>query len=196
MIIQHQDRKLSIAAEQVAERVREVVAQALELNVEDVTMDSSLLGLGGESLDLLDMAFRLEKEYRIQFPRNNVLERAASHFGEEALVVDGVVTDLGLRMLLRGMPEIDPQKLKPGLKAIDVDRMITVGSFVRITLRLLEAKADLPRECTKCRGTLVESEVMPEFVCSGCGEIVPLPSGDEILLGDLIRLFEASQVDS
>ena len=91
------------------------------------------------------MAFMLEKEYRIQFPRADILERAAQHFREEDLVVSGVVTPLGLEMLRRGMPELDPTKFRPGLKAIDVVKMISVGSFARITVRLLEAKAEAPR---------------------------------------------------
>jgi len=93
------------------------------------------------------------------------------------------------------MPELNPSVVKPGLRALDVAQMITVGSFVRITQRLLEAKANFNQQCPKCGGKLVESDVMPEFECSQCGEVVPLPSGDEILLKDLIALFEDTQVD-
>jgi hypothetical protein len=103
------------------------------------------------------------------------------------------VTDLGLKLLLKGMPEIDPAKVKPGLMAIDVAKMITVGSFVRITQRLLEAKAQFPRTCPKCGASMHESDTMPEFECGNCGNIVPLPSGDDILLQDLISLAEQTQ---
>jgi acyl carrier protein len=164
------------------------VAEALELELEEVQLSHSLYELGAESLDLLDMAFMLEKEYQIQFPRNDILERAASYFGEETLVQDGVVTALGLKLLEKGMPELDRSAIRPGLKAFDVAKMITVGSFVRITVRLLEAKAAFSRICPKCGGTLEESSFMPEFVCGNCGESLPLPSGDEILLQDLIDL--------
>ena len=44
--------------------------------------------------------------------------------------------------------------------------------------------------CPDCGGTLVESEAMPEFECESCGKIVPVPSGDEILMQDLIELHE------
>jgi hypothetical protein len=85
--------------------------------------------------------------------------------------------------------------LKPGLKDLDVAKMIQVGSFVRITLRLLEAKAAHPRTCAKCGGELVESDIMPEFECSGCGDIVPVPSGDDILLADLVGLYQSVRGD-
>jgi acyl carrier protein len=183
----------AIDAEAVTQRVREVVADSLEKDVAEVKLDSSFFELGAESLDLLDMAFALEKEYQIQFPRTDILERASARFGEENLVAGGVVTDLGLKLLVKGMPELDPERIKPGLKAIEVAKMITVGSFVRITLRLLEAKAEFPRACPKCGGVLQESDTMPEFECPDCHTVVPLPSGDDVLLQDVVSLWEENR---
>lgn len=174
----------------VALRVREVVAESLELELEEAQLSDSLYELGAESLDLLDMAFMLEKEYQIQFPRTDILERATAHFGEEALVRDGIVTEMGLKLLEKGMPELDPAVLKPGLEAMDVAKMITVESFARITIRLLQAKSELSDVCEVCGGKLEESSFMPELVCANCEAIVPLPSGDEILLNDLLVLAQ------
>jgi acyl carrier protein len=176
--------------EEVTLKVREVVAESLELELDEVQLSRSLFELGAESLDMLDMAFMLEKEYQIQFPRTDILERATAYFGEEALVKGGLVTDMGLKLLEKGMPELDKSVLKRGLKAIDVAQMISVESFVRITIRLLEAKATFPTECPNCGGKLQESSFMPEFVCADCKETVPLPSGDEILMQDLIDLAQ------
>jgi acyl carrier protein len=178
------------ASDEVVLRVRTLTAQNLELEPEEVQLDSSFFELGAESLDLLDVAFALESEYRISFPRTDILERATEHFGEEALVKDGLVTDLGLQLLREGMPELNPELIKPGLRDEDVARNITVGSFARITQRLIDAKAAFPRTCPECQGTLVESETLPEFECSSCGKIVPVPSGDEVLMQDLVDLHE------
>ena len=174
-------------------RVRQIVARALELDIEDVRMESSLFALGAESLDLVDMAFMIEAEYQIQFPRTDFLERASEHIDAEELVVNGVITERGLELLRLGMPELDPAVIKPGLRDIDFAQMITVESFARITQRLLDAKAEFPRECPHCGGNLIESRVMPEFNCSSCEETVPLPSGDEILLKDLLQLYQQVQ---
>jgi acyl carrier protein len=181
------------AADDVDAAVRRVVARSLDLREDDVRMESSLLDLGAESLDMLDMAFMLEREYRIQFPQTDILERADKHFGKDALANNGVVTELGLQLLRIGMPEIPPDVVKPGLRDIDVVKMITVQSFARITRRLLEAKAQFPRTCGECGGDLVESETMPEFECAGCQHIVPVPNGDDILLRDLIALHAVVQ---
>jgi acyl carrier protein len=181
------------ALPEVALRVREIVAESLEHGVDEVHLDSSLFALGAESLDMVDMAFTLENEYQIQFPRTDILERLTQSLDASELVDDGVITDLGLDLLRKGMPELDPDVIKPGLRDIDVAQMITVGSFARITQRLLDAKTELSRDCPKCAGTLVESEVMPEFECPDCGGYVPLPSGDEILLTDLMELYREAQ---
>jgi acyl carrier protein len=165
------------------------VAKALDLKPEKVTLSSSLQDdLGAESLDYLDIAFQLERNFNVQFPRADLLQRASDHFGEDALVKDGVVTDLGLSLLRKGMPEVDPGRFRPGLRAIEVASMFTVWTFVRVLDRLLAAKEQMPRQCPKCGSELAESPNLPEFVCSGCGEVVPLPSGDAILFQDLLEL--------
>ncbi len=178
------------ATDAVVLKVRTLTAETLELSLDDVQVDSSFFELGAESLDLLDMAFALESEYGIAFPRTDILERAGGHFGEDALVQDGVVTELGLHLLRVGMPELDPELIKPGLRDIDVAKAINVGSFARITQRLIDAKAAFPRVCEACGGELKEAESLPEFVCAGCGAIVPVPSGDDILMQDLIELHD------
>src|SRR4051812_15049436 len=116
------------ASDEVALRVRTLVAENLELELDEVQLTSSFFDLGAESLDLLDVAFSLESEYRISFPRTDILERATEHFGEDALVQEGLVTDLGLQLLREGMPELDPNLIKPGLRDVDVAKNITVGS--------------------------------------------------------------------
>jgi acyl carrier protein len=181
----------ALSADSVAQKVRMVVAKSLDIDPERVQLSASLVDeLGAQSLDMLDMAFMLEREFRISFPRTDILERAVAHFGEETLVRDGVVTAFGLRLLRRGMPELDATRLQPGLPAADVVRMVTVQTFVRIVLRLLEAKQQFPRECPVCRVAAEESDVMPELVCPMCGAVRPFPSGDETLLQDLIALAD------
>lgn len=179
----------AVTREEVEQKVVAAVARALDLDPRKVTLSSSLTEeLGAESLDFLDIAFTLEREFNVQLPRLDILQRATEHFGEETLVNNGVVTERGLELLRRGMPEIDPERFRPGIKATEVAAMFNVGTFVRILLRLLEAKRELSRECPRCGGTMVESAATPELVCESCDESVPLPTGDEILLRDIVAL--------
>src|SRR4051812_14765402 len=102
-----------VASDKVERKVLEVIARAMDQPLANVKPSSSLeLDLGAQSLDYLDIAFSLEREFRIQFPRADFLERASNHFGEENLVKDGVISDFGLKLLAQGMPEMDQSALK------------------------------------------------------------------------------------
>jgi acyl carrier protein len=181
------------SGDDVERRVLEVIARAMDRPVSEVTPTSSLEDdLGAQSLDYLDIAFSLEREFRIQFPRDDFLQRASKHFGEENLEKDGVVTDLGLSLLAKGMPEIDPARLTPGLKIVDLRRMFVVGTFVRVVKQLLQAKAEMDRTCPTCGTEMKESTSLPEFVCPACGAAVPLPSGNEVLFQHLLGVAEAA----
>lgn len=176
-----------MTTDDVEKRVLEVIARAMDRPVSEVRPESSLeVDLGAESLDYLDIAFSLEREFRIQFPRADFMQRAGDHFGEENLVRDGVITDLGLRLLGRGMPELDAAKLKPGLKVTEVRKMFMVATFIRVVKQLLEAKEKMDRTCPDCGAQMNESPSLPEFVCPNCGKSVPLPSGDDILFDHVV----------
>jgi acyl carrier protein len=182
----------NLVGDDVERRVLEVIAKAMDMPVSEVKPNSSLeLDLGAESLDYLDIAFSLEREFRIQFPRADFMQRAGDHFGEENLVKNGVITELGLRLLGRGMPELDPAQLKPGLKVTEVRKMFVVATFIRVVKQLLEAKAQMDRSCPSCGTTMNESPSLPELICPSCGKSVPLPSGDDVLFDHVIGLEAA-----
>jgi acyl carrier protein len=178
-----------ISKEDVERRVLEVIAKAMDRPVFEIQPNTTLEGdLGAQSLDYLDIAFSLEREFRIQFPRADFLQRASDHFGEENLVQNGVITPLGLRLLATGMPELDASKLRPGLRITEVRQMFVVATFIRVVLQLLESKAQLDRKCPKCGAEMTESPTLPEFLCATCGNSVPLPSGDEILFQRVLEV--------
>jgi len=179
----------SCSVDDVEGRVVAVIARAMDVPVSEVSPSSSLeADLGAQSLDFLDIAFSLEREFRIQFPRTDFLQRAGDHFGEENLVKDGVVTPFGLKLLALGMPEIDPEQLKPGLKITDLQKMFTVATFIRVVRQLLESKTAMDRTCPNCKAEMVESSALPEFVCNACRTVVPVPSGDEVLFRHLLTV--------
>jgi acyl carrier protein len=178
----------------VESRVVVVIARAMERPVSDVSLSSSLEeDLGAQSLDFLDIAFSLEREFRIQFPRTDFLQRASDHFGEANLVKDGVVTPFGLQLLALGMPEIDPAKFKPGLRVTELQKMFTVATFIRVARQLLESKAGMDRRCPNCKAELTESSALPEFVCNACQTVVPVPSGDEVLFLHLLAVEQQAK---
>ncbi len=129
----------------IYEKVKESVVEALGLDEEEVKPNALLFDdLGAESLDLLDIVFRLEKEFGIKIPRGGIQADALSAEGEnlkdEDLVIDGVLTPLGIEKLKEAMPEIDPSRLTEGFRADDIATLFTVQTFVTITKKLVEEK--------------------------------------------------------
>lgn len=129
----------------IYEKVKESVVEALGVDDDEVTPDAVLFDdLGAESLDLLDIVFRLEKEFSIKIPRGGIQADALSGEGEnlkeEDLVQDGVLTPLGIEKLKIAMPEVDPSRITEGFRVDDIATLFTVQTFVSITKKLLEEK--------------------------------------------------------
>jgi acyl carrier protein len=164
-----------------------VIARAMDCPVSSVSPSSSLeADLGAQSLDFLDIAFSLEREFRIRFPRTDFLQRASDHFGEDNLLKDGIVTPFGLQLLTLGMPEIDSARLKPGLSVTELQKMFTVATFIRVVRELLASKAAMNRNCPNCKTEMTEVSGLPEFICGACQTVVPVPSGDQVLFEHLL----------
>jgi acyl carrier protein len=174
----------AISEPEVRRKVIAAVAQALDLPESEVTPDASLEEeLGAESLDFLDLAFMLERELQVRLPRLNLLQRAEERYGEGSLIQDGAVTGRGLALLAERMPEVRPERLRPGLRVSEIGRLVTAETFVRVVMELLAHKAALlASPCPECGGRLEASAVAPELTCGGCGATLPLPAGDEVLI--------------
>jgi acyl carrier protein len=129
----------------IYDKVKESIVEALGVDDEEVTPNAVLFDdLGAESLDLLDIVFRLEKEFGIKIPRGGIQAEALSSDGEnlkeEDLVNDGVLTPLGIEKLKEAMPEVDPSRITDGFRSDDIPTLFTVQTFVSITKKLIEEK--------------------------------------------------------
>ena len=97
--------------EEVFEKVRESLVDALGVDDDEVTPEATLVGdLGAESIDFLDIVFRLEKSFDIKIPRGEL-------FPEDILtntdyVVDGKINAEGLSELKKRMPFADLNKFE------------------------------------------------------------------------------------
>ena len=97
--------------EEVFEKVRAALVDALGVDDEEVTPDATLVGdLGAESIDFLDIVFRLEKSFDIKIPRGEL-------FPEDILtntdyVADGKINPEGLAELKKRMPFADLSKFE------------------------------------------------------------------------------------
>lgn len=125
---------------QIAAKVQNAIAEALGLDDDEVEADARLMeDLGAESLDFLDIVFRLERAFDIKIPRGGI-EAQAQGSEDAPYEVDGVLTDLGRERLAQAMPEVPAEDFKPGLKASEIPTLFRVATFTRLVVTLLEEK--------------------------------------------------------
>lgn len=123
------------------DRVRTIVAEALYLDKAEVTPDASLMkDLGAESIDFLDIIFRLEKEFNIKIPKGDVEKRARGSLTDAEFAVGGVIQPKGLSALKASMPEIDPGEFHDKLNIRDIPGLFTVATFDRMVREQLVGK--------------------------------------------------------
>ena len=129
--------------QEIYEKVKEAIVEALGVDAADVQPHSVLFDdLGAESLDLLDIVFRLEKTFGIKIPRGGIEQDvlAAEGIKEDDVVVDGALTSLGAEKLRERMPEIDQAKIFEGFRIDDIPTLFTVQTFVTIVKQQLANK--------------------------------------------------------
>jgi acyl carrier protein len=116
----------------VSEVVCQIVAEALGRPVADVRLDSNLMDdLGAESLDFLDIVFKLERRFNVQITRGEMERAARGDMGEDEFAPGGVVSEAGLVRLRELMPEAKA-RIVPGLRPVLIIGLFSVQTFVNI----------------------------------------------------------------
>jgi acyl carrier protein len=112
-------------------RVAGVLAQCLGVDEDDVIPSATLQGdLGAESIDFLDIVFRLEREFGIKIPRGELFPD--SILGSQTdLVQEGRVTDQGMVELRSRMPYADLADFERDRRLSAVADLFTVELVVR-----------------------------------------------------------------
>ena len=116
--------------EEVFEKVQEALMDALGVDDDEVTREATMVGdLGAESIDFLDIVFRLEKAFEIEIPRSEL-------FPEDILtnadyVQDGKVTAEGVEELKKRMPFADLSKFEANPAVQDFGNLLTVNDLCR-----------------------------------------------------------------
>src|SRR5262249_9905409 len=93
--------------EEIYARISTTLVEALNVEEEEIKPQAKLQGdLGAESIDFLDIVFRLEREFSIRIPRGELFPESIFH-GDPDFVQDGRVTQEGLAELRTRMPFAD-----------------------------------------------------------------------------------------
>jgi acyl carrier protein len=115
--------------------VAETIADALGCDVAEVRADASLIeDLGAESIDFLDMVFRLEREFKVKIPRGKIVENARGELSEAAFEQKGIVTETGLAQLKSYLSEVPDARFRTPLKVKDIPRLFTPETFCKLVI--------------------------------------------------------------
>jgi len=123
-------------------KVAETMADALGCDVEDIKPDVSLIeGLDAESIDFLDMVFRLERAFKVKIPRGKIVENARGDLPESEFEQNGIVTEKGLAQLKAYLSEVPAERFKTPMKVADIPRLFTPETFCKL---VIQAQRDAP----------------------------------------------------
>lgn len=115
---------------EVFEKVKTALVDALGVDDEDVTPTATMVGdLGAESIDFLDIVFRLEKAFNIEIPRSELFPDDV--LTNASYVSDGKVTPEGIVELKRRMPFADLSKFEMNPVVQDFGNLLTVNDLCR-----------------------------------------------------------------
>src|SRR4030067_2185399 len=95
---------MAMSRDEILQQVQEVLVDALGVDDDEVTVTATLMGdLGAESIDFLDIVFRLEKAFGIKIPRDELFP-AETLIPDAELIHNGKLTEKGLAELRQRMP--------------------------------------------------------------------------------------------
>jgi len=123
-------------------KVADTIADALGCDLDEVKRDSSLINdLGAESIDFLDLVFRLERAFKIKIPRGKIVEDSRGTLSEAEFEQKGVVTDRGLAQLRTFLAEVPADRFRTPLKVAEIPRLFTAETFCKLVIRAQRATA-------------------------------------------------------
>ena len=116
--------------QQITDRVEDALVQALGASRSELTPETSLAAdLEAESIDFLDIVFRLEKEFGIEVARGELFPQELLR--DPAMVANGTLTDAGVDALRQRFAFTDLSALQPGAAVDDLmNDLLTVGLIV------------------------------------------------------------------
>jgi acyl carrier protein len=124
-----------VSRDEILEKVRETLVDALSVDEDEVREDVTLTGdLGAESIDYLDIVFRLEKAFNIKIPQEELLPREI--LSNADYVENRKLNPAGLQALKASMPHADLTEFEQDPDIDKISDVFTVGSIVNF----IEAK--------------------------------------------------------
>jgi acyl carrier protein len=121
---------MAMSRDEIYGEVQKVLVDALGVDDDEISNEATLMGdLGAESIDFLDIVFRLEKAFGIKIPREELFP-AESLMNNPEFVSNGKLTEVGLRELREKMPHTNLAGFEDDPDINKLGDLFTVGAIV------------------------------------------------------------------
>lgn len=126
----------AMTRDEIEVKIRELLVDVLAVDEHEVTPEARLTkDLGAESIDFLDIVFRLEQAFGIKINQGELFPQSIAQ--DQKFVKDGKVTDEGIALLKERLPHADFSGLGPSPAVRDVAEIFTVGALIKFIERRL-----------------------------------------------------------
>lgn len=116
--------------------VAKTIADALGMDEDEVELKHSLIeDLDAESIDFLDLVFRLERAFKMKIPRGKIVEDARGDMPESEFEQNGMVSVAGMARLRTFLSEVPEERFPSPLKSADIPRLFTTETFCKLVVR-------------------------------------------------------------
>ena len=123
-------------------KIAEIIAAALPCEIERVKLEASLIDdLGAQSIDFLDIVFRLERAFKVKLPRGKIIEDARGNLSQVEFEQGGLVSPAGLERLKLFLSEVPAGRFASPLKVADIPRLFTTETFCKMVVRQQQTTA-------------------------------------------------------
>lgn len=126
--------------QEVLQKVKDILTDALGVDEGEVAEEASLVAdLGAESIDFLDIIFRLEKTFNIKIPRGDLFPEDL--LSDESYVQEGKLTPQGLKVLKEKVPYVNLSEFEKNPDISGLANLFTVGMIVNYVTNRLASQA-------------------------------------------------------
>lgn len=180
-----------ITEDQVFNELKKAIVETLRVDEAAIKPESSLINdLGAESLDFLDVNYRLEQAFGIKLARHFVLEHVEEMFGEgSAIDEDGRLTDKAIE-LLKVRYSGNVFNLSAGMDMDEIPALVTAGTMSGGVMDVLDS---LPEKCPSCGNSAWKADGV-RIKCGSCGADAAFKNGDDMIKEWLTKVQEEKKI--
>jgi acyl carrier protein len=121
--------------EGVCECIRETLGKDLP---EIHESDRLIANLGADSLDFLDLVFRLEERFAVRVNPRYLERRTQEALGDTPMIVNECYTEAAVAELRKAMPEVPGEELFPDMPVNRLAGSFRVKTFMNLVAYMLE----------------------------------------------------------